>query len=143
MYSRLICVTYVLNIIFQAFFTLLTPVFICFGIGWIFVTYVSAPAWIYAPLILFGVLVGFYSMVKFVLSAMAGYERLEKEQNERRAERAEHTRKSYGILANSEATPDIEPKVKSSKAENMQDGNADAAGDDALAEYNGSSSNEI
>ena len=82
MYKRFVGVMYVLNIVFQAFFTLLMPAALCFVIGWALVKYASAPDWIYAPLLVVGILWGFYSMIKFVLTAMAGFERLEREQNE-------------------------------------------------------------
>ncbi len=81
MYKRFIGVMYVLNIVFQAFFTLIMPAALGFAIGWALVKYASAPDWIYAPLLVVGILWGFYSMIKFVLTAMAGFERLEREQN--------------------------------------------------------------
>jgi hypothetical protein len=43
--------------------------------------------WIYAVLIILGVAVGFYSMIRFLLTALAGLERLEKEQEERARKR--------------------------------------------------------
>lgn len=81
MYKKLVGAMYVLNIVFQSFFTLLTPVALCFFLSWLLVSYASAPKWIYAPLLVLGVLSGFYSMIRFVLTAMAGFERLESEQN--------------------------------------------------------------
>ena len=77
MYRKLVGALYVLNIVFQSFFTLLTPVGVCFLISWLLVEYAEVGRWIYAPLLILGVLTGFYSMIKFVLSAMAGLERLE------------------------------------------------------------------
>ena len=79
MYGKLVSVMYVTNIIFQAFITLLIPAGLGWLCSWLLVTYASCPTWVYAPLIVLGVLVGFYSMIKFVLTAMSGYERLEKE----------------------------------------------------------------
>ena len=83
MYKRFVNVLYALNIIFQAFFTLATPIALGILASWLLTKYASAPDWIYAPLVIIGVLGGFYSMIKFVLSAMAGLERLEKEQTEK------------------------------------------------------------
>ena len=81
MYRKLVGVLYVMNIVFQSFLTLLTPVGLCFFISWLLEEYAGVGRWIYAPLLIIGVLSGFYSMVKFVLTAMSGYERLEAEQN--------------------------------------------------------------
>ena len=80
MYKKLVNALYIFNIISQAIFTLAIPIALGFGISWLFVSYLSAPGWIYAVLITLGALSGFYSMIKFVLSAMSAYERLEKEQ---------------------------------------------------------------
>lgn len=77
MYRKLVSVTYVLNIIFQSFFTLLVPTGLCFLISWLLVSYAGAPKWLYAPLLIVGVLVGLISMVKFVISAMNALESLE------------------------------------------------------------------
>jgi uncharacterized membrane protein YcjF (UPF0283 family) len=68
---------YILNIIAQALFSLLFSVAVFFGIGYLAVNSWGAPSWVYVPLILVGVGVGFVSMVKFILSAMAGLDRLE------------------------------------------------------------------
>lgn len=81
MYRRFIGIMYVMNIVFQAIFTLITPAALCWLIGWLLVSYASLDKWIYAPLITVGILAGFVSMIKFVLSAMSAYERLEKQQN--------------------------------------------------------------
>lgn len=81
-YKKLVGALYIMNIVSQAIFTLLLPILVGFGISWLLVTYLSAPSFIYVILIMLGVLSGLYSMVRFVLSAMAAYERLEKEQTE-------------------------------------------------------------
>jgi hypothetical protein len=80
-YTQFVGVLYVLNIVWQAFFSLAAPIGLGFLISYLLVTYVSAPTWIYAPLLVIGALSGLISMVKFILTAMAGFERLEKEQN--------------------------------------------------------------
>ncbi len=72
---------YVLNIVFQAFLNLAVPIGLGVLISWLLTTYAAAPGWIYAPIVIFGVLVGFLSMIKFILSGMASLERLEKERN--------------------------------------------------------------
>ena len=84
MNKRFVSALYVLNIISQAIFTLLTPTAILFAIGWLFVSQLSAPGWIYAILIPIGVIFGFYHMIKFVISASESLERLEKQNKKRR-----------------------------------------------------------
>lgn len=79
MYRKIVNATYVINIIFQAFLTLLMPAGLCFLISWLLVSYAGAPKWLYAPLLIVGVLVGLFSMIKFVISAMSALERLEAE----------------------------------------------------------------
>lgn len=91
MYKRLVSVMYALNILFQALFTLVMPAALGFGIAWALVSYLGAPEWVYAPLLVVGVLWGFYNMIKFTLSAMAGLERLESSRTE--GKKAEKTGK--------------------------------------------------
>ena len=91
MYKRLVSVMYALNILFQALFTLIMPAALGFGIAWALVRYLGAPEWVYAPLLVVGVLWGFYSMIKFTISAMAGLERLERQRTE--GKKAEKTGK--------------------------------------------------
>ena len=70
---------YVLNIVMQALFSLLFSVAVFFGIGYLAVNSWGAPTWVYVPLILAGVGVGLWSMIRFILSALAGLDRLEKQ----------------------------------------------------------------
>ena len=68
---------YVINIVFQSIFTLLWQILTALALGWIFVRKLNAPEWIYVPLILAGVITGFVSMVRFILTAMKSLERIE------------------------------------------------------------------
>ena len=81
--KKIVNAAYILNIVSQAFFNLAFPI----GVGvlgsFLLVKYASVGSWIYALLVVLGAVIGFYSMIKFVLSAMAALERLEKEQNEK------------------------------------------------------------
>ena len=86
MYKKFIGAMYIMNIVFQSFFTLLTPIGIGWGIAWLLTRRELVGDWIYALLIVIGVLCGLVSMIRFVLSAMAGYERLEKQGQEDRKE---------------------------------------------------------
>ncbi len=83
MYNNFISVIYILNIVWQSLFSLVTPILLGFGISWLSVTYLSFPSWSYAIFITLGTLAGFYNMIKFILSAMASYERLEKSRKAR------------------------------------------------------------
>ena len=83
MHKKLFNALYVINILAQALFTLVFSAAVFGGISWLAVKYLSAPGWIYVPAIVVGVLLGFYSMVKFILSAMSGLERLEAEQKKK------------------------------------------------------------
>ena len=82
MYRKIVSAMYVINIISQAIFTLAMPIVFGFGISWLLVNYASAPSFIYAILITIGAMCGFYSMIKFILSAMAALERLEKSRSD-------------------------------------------------------------
>lgn len=85
MYKRFVNSLYVLNILFQAIFTMLVPV----GLGalgaYLLTTLAGVGGWIWAVLIILGVFTGIYSMIKYVLVAMAALERLERGQTERSA----------------------------------------------------------
>lgn len=72
-----------LNIIIQSFFNLLTPIGFSILGAWLLTEKAGLPGWIYAVLVFLGVGVGFYSMIRFLLTALAALERLEKEQAER------------------------------------------------------------
>ena len=84
MYQRFVNSLYVLNIIFQAFFTLLFPVGLGALAAYLLTKHAGVDGWIWAVLLVFGVFCGLWSMIKFILSAMTGLERLEKEQEERK-----------------------------------------------------------
>lgn len=75
---------YALNIIIQSFFNLLTPIGLSLLASWLLVEKAGMDGWIYAVLIILGVIIGFYSMIRFLLSAMAGLERLENEQEQKK-----------------------------------------------------------
>lgn len=81
MYKKFVSAIYVINIVMQAIVTLLIPILIMFGASWLFVKYVSAPIWLYAILLPIGAISGFISMIKFIIRASEGLERLEKQKN--------------------------------------------------------------
>lgn len=82
MYKNFVSSLYVLNIIIQCIFTLLSPAALMLLVSWLLVSKAGAPGWLYAPLIIVGVLVGLVSMVRFAIVASEGLERLEKQKKE-------------------------------------------------------------
>lgn len=82
--NRLMNVMYVLNIVVQSFFNLLLPIGLMVLFSWLLTEKMNVGQWIYVVLILLGVIVGFISMIRFILTAMAGLERLEKEQKNKK-----------------------------------------------------------
>ncbi len=77
MYKKAVSAFYVINIAFQAIFTLAWQIALGFGIGYLAVRFLSAPSWIYVPLILVGAVTGFVTMIRFLIAAMKSLERLE------------------------------------------------------------------
>lgn len=74
---------YVINVVFQSIFTLVWNIGLALLIGWASVEWFSAPDWIYVPLILLGVITGFVSMVRFILTAMKSLDRIENERRQK------------------------------------------------------------
>ena len=81
MHKKIFGVMYVLNIIAQSAFSLITSAALGLFAAWLLVRYVGAPKWTYAVLLTLGVISGFISMIKFAISASEGLERLEKQKN--------------------------------------------------------------
>ena len=70
---------YVINIVFQAIFTLLWQIATALLLAWLAVSKLGAPEWLYVIFIMAGVASGLISMVKFILAAMRSLERIEEE----------------------------------------------------------------
>ena len=83
LYKRLVSALYLINIVAQSMVTLLIPAGIMFLISWLLVTKCSSPAWLYAVLIPIGVISGFISMIRFVIRAAEGVERLENQKKKK------------------------------------------------------------
>lgn len=81
MYKRFVGAMYVINIIAQAIVTLLIPAAILFAAAWLFVERCGAPEWLYAVMITLGIMSGFVSMIRFVIRASEGLERMENQRN--------------------------------------------------------------
>ena len=74
---------YVINIVFQAIFTLLWNIGLALAISYASVEWLSAPDWIYVPLIIIGVIFGFVSMVRFIIGAMNALDRIESDRKKK------------------------------------------------------------
>ena len=79
MIGRAFSAIQIVNIVLQAIFNLLWQIGLAVLIGWLCVDKWGAPGWVYVPVIMLGVFSGLYSMVRFIISASAGAERIEKE----------------------------------------------------------------
>ena len=77
MYKKFVGSLYVINIIAQSIFTLLTPAALMFLFAWLLVDKCSLPTWIYAIFLPLGIITGLISMVRFAISASEALERLE------------------------------------------------------------------
>ena len=97
-YKKFVSTLYTLNIISQAFFTLLFPIGIACALSFLLVKFAGAPTFIWAILLTVATFLGLFSMIKFVLSAMAALERLEKEGERRRKEDEKIKKKREELL---------------------------------------------
>jgi len=84
MYRNFVSAMYVLNIVFQAIFTLLTPPAFLFFINFLCVLKLSFPKWTYAISLSLGFILGIISMIKFAITASEGLERLEKQRKSKK-----------------------------------------------------------
>lgn len=71
---------YAMNIILQAFWSLLFPIGVGVLLGWLLTEKCGMESYVFVILILLGVFTGLVSMIRFLISALAGLERLEQEQ---------------------------------------------------------------
>ena len=75
---------YVVNIIIQSIFTLLMHIGAGLLLSWILVDKCGLPTWLYAIIITFTTLLGLFSMMRFILTAMRALDHLEKSRKEKR-----------------------------------------------------------
>ena len=78
MHKKLFNASYLINVLFQAFFNLLFPLALAFGVGWLLTAKLALPSWIYVPLLLAGLAIGLISMIKFLIYALDVFEKLER-----------------------------------------------------------------
>ena len=89
MYRQTFNAVYVLNIVLQSIFTLLFDVGIFVLLGWLFTAKLSFERWVFNPLILLGIALGVFSMVKLILISMKNLEALEESQINSKNKKAE------------------------------------------------------
>lgn len=77
---------YVINIVFQAIFTLVWQMAFGLAVGWLLVRFAGAPGWVYVITILAGLAMGLVSMVRFILAAMNALDKIEKDNKQRKKE---------------------------------------------------------
>ena len=80
MYKKFINALSMLNLLGQAIYSLAMPIAIGALAAFLLTEYASAPSWIWAILMTLGALMGLYSMVKYILTATAGMDRMKKQQ---------------------------------------------------------------
>ncbi len=92
------------NLLGQAIYTLALPIGLGVLASYLLTEYASAPRWIWAILLTLGSLIGLYSMVKYILTATAGMDRLEKQQRRDLAEKKEKEEKQARLREASNKT---------------------------------------
>ena len=80
MYKKFINALSMLNLLGQAIYSLAMPIALGALAAFLLTKYASAPSWIWAILMTLGALMGLYSMVKYILTATAGMDRMKKQQ---------------------------------------------------------------
>ena len=83
MYRKTVNALYLLNIISQALFTLLTLPALAFLLTFLLVRFAGAPPFLYAILIPIAFIFGIFSMISFIIKAGDGFERLQKEREKK------------------------------------------------------------
>ena len=99
MYRKITNALHLMNIAFQAFYSLALPIGIGALAAYLLTKHTSVGAWVWPVLMMLGVFVGLYSMIKFILSATANFQRLEEQRDKLRAENAEKEQKRAELLA--------------------------------------------
>ena len=75
---------YIANIVFQSIVTLLMYIGGSLLLSWVLVEKCGAPPWVYAILVILGVMSGLIAMIKFILTAMNALKSLEQAKKEKR-----------------------------------------------------------
>lgn len=81
---------YGFHMIVQAIISLLSAPALLTLLAWYLHTYQGVGEWIYALLIFFGLITGFYSMIRYLLAASAHAKEMERQAKERQKQNNEH-----------------------------------------------------
>lgn len=84
---------YVINIVFQSIFTLFMYIGSSLLLAWLLVDKLGLPSWIYAVTTTVGILIGFFSMIKFILTAMNALDHIEKSNKTKRRNNNQNEKK--------------------------------------------------
>ena len=96
---------YGLHMIVQAIVSLVSTPALLTLLAWYLHTYHGVGEWIYAPLIIFGVLTGFVSMIRYLLAASAHSAVLEKQAEEKRKQQRKAERQRLSDENRTEGEP--------------------------------------
>ena len=89
MHKKIFSALELLNILFQAFYTLALPIGIGALISFLLTKFASAPSFVWAIFLMLGVFVGLYSMIKYILTATSGIDRRDKQTKQMKREMEE------------------------------------------------------
>ncbi|MBQ9071080.1 MAG: AtpZ/AtpI family protein [Clostridia bacterium] len=89
-YKKIITPLYIVNIVIQAFITLISPIVIMLILAYLAVKHLGIGSWIYVVLILLGVFSGLYSMVVFILTASRSLEAIDNQNNQKGEKRKQN-----------------------------------------------------
>ena len=112
MYKRFIDALKLLNLLFQAIYSLALPIGIGVLIAHLTTKYLSWHPVMWAIFPIIGTFIGLYSMVKFILISIRNIERLEKAQQEEKAARAAEAERRERLVA--------ELKIKESEDKSLE-----------------------
>ncbi len=99
MYKKFINAFNLLNVLLQALYSLAFPIGVGALASFLLVKYAYAPKWIWAVLLVIGTFCGLFSMIKFILSATANIDRIEKQRQQTEAERIEKEQRYHRLSA--------------------------------------------
>ena len=82
MYRKFITPVYILNMVTQSLFSLVTPIGLMLALSYLLNIRCGVGGWIYAILVTLGAIVGIYSTISFILKTSAAIEALERQHKE-------------------------------------------------------------
>lgn len=98
MYKKFMGTLRLLNLLFQAIYTLALPIGISVLISHLVTKHLSWPRWVWALFITVGTLLGLVAMIRYILAEINNMERFEQQKEAERAKAMEKTRKQEDLL---------------------------------------------